>query len=263
MPVKPVAGQLRPEDVSVVLRGEMPLGVAEYAAAQVAHVTRLSGRPVLAAHAVVSHHGDPAVALAYRAEATLDLAHHRVRAAGDGQRPREAVDAVVDRLERQVVRVVERWQERSRWLGTPEAGHWRHGQLPTQRRAGWADRPVDEREVLRRKSFALESASVDEAVFDMESLGHDFYLFVEAGTGRDAVVHRLDDGGYAVSGVPPARLPDEVAAEPDQPELDEAQARQRLDAGGEPFVFYTDAGTGRGHVAYRRRDGHYGVITPA
>ncbi|MET0883622.1 MAG: sigma 54 modulation/S30EA ribosomal C-terminal domain-containing protein, partial [Acidimicrobiales bacterium] len=41
------------------------------------------------------------------------------------------------------------------------------------------------------------------------------------------------------------------------------EALERLDAGGEPFVFFCDADTGRGAVAYLRYDGHYGLIRPA
>src|SRR5690606_19588023 len=36
-----------------------------------------------------------------------------------------------------------------------------------------------------------------------------------------------------------------------------------LDMTGEPYVFFEDPETGRGAVAYRRYDGHYGVIVPA
>ena len=42
--------------------------------------------------------------------------------------------------------------------------------------------------------------------------------------------------------------------------LDEAE--ERLDVGHEPFVFFVDAASGRGHVLYRRYDGHYGLIVP-
>jgi hypothetical protein len=52
-----------------------------------------------------------------------------------------------------------------------------------------------------------------------------------------------------------------VAAQP-APELDLAGALERLDVGDEPWVFYRDGTTGRGHVVYRRHDGHYGLITP-
>ena len=44
-------------------------------------------------------------------------------------------------------------------------------------------------------------------------------------------------------------------------ELTVDEAIERLNAGGEPFVFFASPLTGRGNVAYRRYDGHYGLIT--
>ncbi|MFP5335072.1 MAG: HPF/RaiA family ribosome-associated protein [Actinomycetes bacterium] len=263
MSVQPVTGRLRPEDVDVVLRGDMPLGVHEYAAEKVAHVSRLSRRPVRTAHVVVTHHADPALAEPFRVEVTMDVARRLVRAVADGARPREAIDVVVERLERQVVAVGDRWQQRSRWLGLPHTGRWRHGTRPSERPAT-VPRPAEEREVVRRKSFAVGRETLDEAAFDMEALGHDFFLFVDDASGRDVLLHRRDDGAYGVIGLAEGvRLPPGVVHEPGPATLNETGARHRLDDGGEPFVFYTDLETRRGHVAYRRRDGHYGVITPA
>jgi hypothetical protein len=48
----------------------------------------------------------------------------------------------------------------------------------------------------------------------------------------------------------------------DVPTVSLDTARESLDVGHEPFVFFVDATTGRGHVLYRRYDGHYGVIVP-
>lgn len=37
----------------------------------------------------------------------------------------------------------------------------------------------------------------------------------------------------------------------------------RLEALGREFLFFLDAGTGRGSVVYHRYDGHYGLIVSA
>jgi hypothetical protein len=41
------------------------------------------------------------------------------------------------------------------------------------------------------------------------------------------------------------------------------EAIEHLDLVSEPFVFFVNAATGRGNVAYLRYDGHYGLIEPA
>jgi hypothetical protein len=51
-----------------------------------------------------------------------------------------------------------------------------------------------------------------------------------------------------------------VVAEPPPPSLTDDEARTRLEADGEPFVFYLDSATGDGKVLYHRYDGHYGLI---
>ena len=38
--------------------------------------------------------------------------------------------------------------------------------------------------------------SPEEAVFDMEALDHDFFLFRNAESGEENVVYRMSDGGY-------------------------------------------------------------------
>lgn len=256
MSVQPLAHEIRPEDVDVLLRGEMPLGVDEYAAEKAAHTTRLAGRPVRRVRAVVTHLPDPSIPEPFRVEASMDVGHTSVRAVGQGERPREAVDAVVERIERRLVRLTDRWQDRSRWTGppAPEPGS----------RPGTVERPVEEREVVRRKTFAVAPQSVEEALADMDVLDHDFYLFVDAASGQDAVVYRREGGGYGAIGLPvDAELPAGVVLRPGPADLDEAAARRRLDDGGERFVFYRDTISRRGHVVYRRYDGHYGLITPA
>jgi hypothetical protein len=40
-------------------------------------------------------------------------------------------------------------------------------------------------------------------------------------------------------------------------------ARELLDEGDLPFVFFVDPLTRRGRVLYRRYDGHYGLIVPS
>lgn len=243
MTTSPTNGQIAPEDVTVTLRGEMPLGVDEYAQKKVAHATRVSGRSVHGAAVVAQQTSNADPAQRYRVEATVNVAGTPVRAEAHGSRPHEATDQVVDLLRRRITALVDRWNQRSRWLGEqqPVAGEERR----------YADVPADERQIVRRKSFALEPLTPDEALFDMDMLGHDFLLFVDAGTQREALVHRRADGTSGVLG---------VDAEPAR--LDEGQARERLDVGGEPFVFFTDAASGRGHVLYRRFDGHYGLIEP-
>lgn len=52
--------------------------------------------------------------------------------------------------------------------------------------------------VIRQKEFPAEHFSVDEAVDQMELVGHDFFLFVETGSGKPSVVYRRKGWNYGV-----------------------------------------------------------------
>jgi len=101
----------------------------------------------------------------------------------------------------------------------------------------------------------------------LELLDHDFYLFTDLGTGADAVIYRRPDGRYGFRGELGKHEREQTIAplvvEPPPPTLTEARARERLDVGGEPFVFYLDPGDDLGRVLYRRYDGQYGLIAAA
>ncbi|QIM15899.1 ribosome-associated translation inhibitor RaiA [Leucobacter insecticola] len=52
--------------------------------------------------------------------------------------------------------------------------------------------------VIRTKEFPAEKLSTEEAVDQMELVGHDFFLFVESETGRPSVVYRRKGWNYGV-----------------------------------------------------------------
>ena len=52
--------------------------------------------------------------------------------------------------------------------------------------------------VIRQKEFPAERLTIDEAVDQMELVGHDFFLFVERETGHPSVVYRRKGWNYGV-----------------------------------------------------------------
>jgi len=55
--------------------------------------------------------------------------------------------------------------------------------------------------VIRRKVFASTPMTVDDALYFMELVGHDFYLFVDSETGRPSVVYRRKGWDYGLIGI--------------------------------------------------------------
>lgn len=259
---------LGPPPVELVARDPRAAAARGYAAQKVRRVIEAIGEPVLHARVKLSMAADPAVERPARAEAALDVNGQMVRAQVAGRTLHEAVDLLEPRLRRRALHAAER--VRTLHLRPPEApvGEWHHGEAPTDR-PPWYDRPPEEREVVRRKTFALDELTVDEAAEDMGMLDFDFYLFYELASGVDAVLHRRADGRLGLRRLHPVDVPPvseavDIVLEPDPaPALTSGEAAEWLDVAGEPFVFFRNVETGRANVIYRRYDGHYGLIVPA
>jgi len=52
--------------------------------------------------------------------------------------------------------------------------------------------------VIRRKEFEATPMTVDDALYHMELIGHDFYLFLDSETGKPSVVYRRKGWNYGV-----------------------------------------------------------------
>lgn len=62
------------------------------------------------------------------------------------------------------------------------------------------DSPVEEDDltVIRTKNIDLRPESVDEAILNMNLVGHKFYMFLNADNGKICVVYVRNDGGYGL-----------------------------------------------------------------
>lgn len=100
-----------------------------------------------------------------------------------------AVDAVVDKLDKQIRRYKDK-QVRKRRVNAAAAeavlDAAAEGELENEPR------------VVRTKRFRTLPMSTEEAVEQMEMLGHSFYLFVNDTTQELSVLYRRADGNYGV-----------------------------------------------------------------
>lgn len=100
-----------------------------------------------------------------------------------------AVDTVMDRIYRQIARYKGKRQDRTR-AGSEQIG----GEaLPVE-----VEEPQTEGQVVRVKRFQMTPMNVEEAIEQMELLGHDFYVFFNAGEGRINVLYRRKDSNYGL-----------------------------------------------------------------
>jgi ribosome-associated translation inhibitor RaiA len=233
------------------------------------HVVRSLDVPVLHVDVRLTLDSDPGRDRPAHARALLNVNGDPIRVQVAASTMDEAVDLLDQRLRRRLTSLAEHRQAiRKRGASSPD-GEWRHGDHSGER-APHYDRPQSERSVVRHKSFATPDASVDEAIFDLESMDYDFYLFTESTSGHDAVVWRNADGTYGLQfangdgPLPQVDTVAEVAVDGRSvPELTTDEAIESLDAGSVPWLTYRDPDNGRARILYLRYDGHYGMLTPA
>ncbi len=105
-----------------------------------------------------------------------------------------AVDQVNDNLQRQIRRYKEKHYRRGK-LRRSGAGQIIAAPLPELEPS---DEPSEERQIIRSKELTLRPMFSDEAIEQMELLGHSFFVYRDAETEKISVVYRRHDGNYGL-----------------------------------------------------------------
>ena len=100
-----------------------------------------------------------------------------------------SIDAVVDKMERQIRKQKTKLQRRNyggdslRYAVIPEVND---------------EEREEEARIVKTKKFAVKPMSAEEAVLQMELLGHNFFVFKEADSEIVNVVYKRKDGDYGL-----------------------------------------------------------------
>ncbi|MFF7213472.1 ribosome hibernation-promoting factor, HPF/YfiA family [Streptomyces sp. NPDC008238] len=81
--------------------------------------------------------------------------------------------------------------------GTPTAGETSTG-VPTTKIGGRLEVQGEGPLVVREKTHAAAPMTLDQALYEMELIGHDFYLFIDSDTEQASVVYRRHGYDYGV-----------------------------------------------------------------
>lgn len=251
--------------VQVARHGPISEQDRNHAAHKLARLVDRVGRHVLFARAELSWHANPARQHRAEAKAELDLGGEVVRAQMAAPTLTEAVDLLIDRL---ADKVVHRSQRRR--VTTSRHGRTRHqrdqsaGVAPRRPTipAGQATSAPDDRRVVSHQTYA-GGLTLDEAIGDMAAGDLDFYLFVDSDCGIDSLLSHPDNRTelQRLALAPPPTSTDVDVVDRPVPVLSVAVALERLEAGGESFLFFEEETTARGAVVYHRWDGDTGLLT--
>jgi putative sigma-54 modulation protein len=100
-----------------------------------------------------------------------------------------SIDQLVAKLERQV----KRYREKRR---VAPRRHARDGGVPTEPPP--LEAPDDDTAIVKTKQFSVSPMSPEEAILQLELIGHDFFVFRNAETEIINVVYRRRDGDYGL-----------------------------------------------------------------
>jgi ribosomal subunit interface protein len=160
-----------------------------------------------------SEEHNPRISDKHTVEVILTTKAHVLRAHASGPDPTSAVDGVLDKLEAQVTRLKGKFVRRGsrtsramkalrspRTIGEePDNHNARNGRNhPIESLEDLEAGEGDEPRITRVTRFTVKPMTVEEAVLQMESLGHDFYLFINAESEQAGVVYRRRDGSYGL-----------------------------------------------------------------
>ena len=126
---------------------------------------------------------------AHIAEVTLVIDGQILRSHAAGASYQAALDEVVDKVERQTVDHREKPRLRARPIEERQL---------LRRIADGTPGPARERRIVKTKRFAIEPMFEEDAVSQMEELGHRFFVYVSAETEQVAILYLRDDGDYGV-----------------------------------------------------------------
>jgi putative sigma-54 modulation protein len=177
--------------VRTIVKGknlDVPDAVRQYAERKMRRLERfLDDRTEAVLEISVEHHrsaDDSRIA-----EVTLVIDGQALRGRADAVTYEAAIDEVVDKVERRAVD--HREKPRVRGRGPEEKG------ILSRIADGTAD-GGRERRVVKTKRFALEPMFEEDAITEMESLGHAFFVFVNAESERVNVLYRRRDGDFGL-----------------------------------------------------------------
>lgn len=134
-------------------------------------------------------------------EVTVFASGAVIRATDSGPDVYTAIDGASSKLERQVKKFRDKLIKRGR-KGPVAAGGPVSSEVREAMSYGMGD--IDNIEekirksIVKVKTFSLKPISPEEAVIQMELLGHDFFVFINSETEKTAVVYRRKDKNYGL-----------------------------------------------------------------
>lgn len=133
-----------------------------------------------------------------KVEITIPMKNLTLRAEEKHDDLYAAVDLIVDKLERQIrkhkTKINRKFREKNSeqdFFAAAEAAEMREN-------GNGGDDSDDDMNIVRSKKFQLKPMDSEEAVLQMNMLGHDFFVFNDRETDGTSIVYKRRDGKYGL-----------------------------------------------------------------
>lgn len=124
-----------------------------------------------------------------RVEITIPLKTYIVRAEETKDDFYAAVDKALDTLERQIRK------NKTRMMSKQVKTNFDFDISEIEQEL---EKEQEEKKVVKRKTVEVKPMNEEEAILQMELLGHEFYMYKDSESGKSAVVYKRKDGNYGV-----------------------------------------------------------------
>ncbi|EFU84346.1 ribosome hibernation-promoting factor, HPF/YfiA family [Staphylococcus lugdunensis] len=150
--------------------------------------------PNAVAHVKVKTYANSATKI----EVTIPLKNVTLRAEERHDDLYAAIDLVNDKLERQVRKYKTRVNRKNRDHGGQEVFVAEVAEATPEPSELEVETNDSDIEIIRSKHFSLKPMDSEEAVLQMNLLGHDFFVFADRETEGTSIVYRRKDGKYGL-----------------------------------------------------------------
>lgn len=124
-----------------------------------------------------------------KVEITIPLRNFMLRAEETQEDIYAAVDAIIDKIERQIRKNKTKLESQSKKSREIKGFIFKEIETAPEE---------EETKIVKRKKVDVKPMSEEEAVLQMELLGHDFYLFKDSDTMKPALVYKRKDNQYGI-----------------------------------------------------------------
>lgn len=139
----------------------------------------------------------------HKVEVTIPFPGLLLRAEDHGDDMYASIDLVVEKLERQIRKYKTRIHRKARQEGSLRSQYIEealaaYSTVATALEEDWELDTNPDFQIVRTKRFQFKPMVTDEALLQMDMLGHNFFVFENADTDEINVIYRRKDGRYGL-----------------------------------------------------------------